>query len=251
MGSDITNALGMKKDKRSPQQKAEIEAANAMKPVGFSTPHGSQGVTNPNYAEYVKKHPDLMANYNLHWKAGAPQPLSGNNEGISLAEYGAMHWNSAGRAEGRTMPGVSGGGGEVGYGGGGGGGGGDVPGPTNSAGQPIGPYPFENVFFPQLTQAYERPEGNDYRDLFASYGFTGPLAQMEGAYTPGTVQGAALVPGGILEYNPPQLNVGVPRFAPNVTGMLDFGVPGIPEEWLEYLGTADEEDKKKVEAPEK
>jgi hypothetical protein len=132
-------------------------------------------------------------------------------------------------------------------GGGGGGGGGDVPGPTNSAGQPIGPYPYPNVYFPQLTQAYERPTGNDYRDLFAAYGLTGPLAQMEGAYTPGTVQGAALVPGGILEYKPPQLNVGVPRFAPNITGMLDFGVPGIPDEWLEYLGTADEEGKKKVE----
>jgi len=242
MGSDITNALGMKKDKRSPQQKAEIEAANAMKPVGFSTPHGSQGVTNPNYAEYVKKHPDLMANYNLHWKAGAPQPLSGNNEGISLAEYGAMHWNSAGRAEGRTMPGVSGGGGEsVGYSGGTGGmlGGGNFDQNNN----PIGPYPFENVFFPQLTQEYERPEGNDYRNLFASYGFTGPLAQMEGAYAPGTVEGADLVPGGILEYQPPRLNTGLPTFVGNPYGSLQ-----LPENWEELLTLSEEEgDEKKNE----
>jgi hypothetical protein len=240
MGSDITNALGMKRDKRSPQQKAEIEAANKITPdFTFSTVHGSQGVTNPKFADYVNAHQDLQAHYNANY-AG---------KGVTKAEFGAMHWAGAGRNEGRYFPGVSGGvEEEVGYGGGGGGGGGDVPGPTNSAGQPIGPYPYPNVYFPQLTQAYERPTGNDYRDLFAAYGLTGPLAQMEGAYTPGTVQGAALVPGGILEYKPPQLNVGVPRFAPNITGMLDFGVPGIPDEWLEYLGTADEEGKKKVGA---
>jgi hypothetical protein len=101
------------------------------------------------------------------------------------------------------MPGVSGGGGEsVGYSGGTGGmlGGGNFDQNNN----PIGPYPFENVFFPQLTQAYERPEGNDYRNLFASYGFTGPLAQMEGAYAPGTVKGADLVPGGILSLQLPE-----------------------------------------------
>jgi len=226
MGSDITNALGMKRDKRSQAQKDEIAAANAMKPVDFSTPHGSQGVTNQNYAEYVKMHPDLMANYNLHWKAGAPQPFGGNNEGISLAEYGAMHWNSAGRNEGRTMPGVSGGGGgeEVGYGGG-------------LSGPPGGWFSPDNIYFPQLVQEYTRPTGNDYRDLFAAYGLTGPLAQMEGAYTPGTVQGAALVPGGILEYQPPQIRTGLPTFISNPYGILQ-----LPEDWESLLDLGEEEE---------
>ena len=230
MGSDITNALGMpKRDKRSQAQKDEIAAANAMKPVDFSTPHGSQGVTNPNYAEYVKMHPDLMANYNANW----------SGKGVSLAEFGAMHWNSAGRKEGRTMPGIGGGGGDVGYSGGSGGmlGGGNF----DTSGNPIGPYPFENVFFPQLTQAYERPAGNDYRNLFASYGFTGPLAQMEGAYEPGTVEGADLVPGGILEYQPPRLNTGLPTFVGNPYGSLQ-----LPENWEELLTLSEEEgDEKK------
>lgn len=226
MGSDITNALGMpKRDKRSQAQKDEIAAANAMKPVDFSTPHGSQGVTNKNYSAYVNSYPDLEAHYAANY-AG---------KGITKEEFGAMHWNSAGRAEGRTMPGVSGGGGEsVGYSGGTGGmlGGGNFDQNNN----PIGPYPFENVFFPQLTQAYERPEGNDYRNLFASYGFTGPLAQMEGAYAPGTVKGAALVPGGILEYQPPRLNTGLPTFVGNPYGSLQ-----LPENWEELLTLSEEE----------
>jgi len=240
MGSDITNALGMpKRDKRSQAQKDAIDAANAMKPVDYSSVpgatgkdsagnpigFGSQGVTNPNYAEYVKMHPDLMANYNLHWKAGAPQPLSGKNEGISLAEFGAMHWNSAGRNEGRTMPGVSGGGGEeAGYGGG-------LSGPAGGWFSP------DNIYFPQLVQEYTRPAGNDYRNLFASYGFTGPLAQMEGAYEPGTVKGAALVPGGILEYQPPQIRTGLPTFIGNPYGSLQ-----LPEDWESLLDLGEEEE---------
>jgi len=108
----------------------------------------------------------------------------------------------------------------------------------DTSGNPIGPYPFENVFFPQLTQAYERPAGNDYRNLFASYGFTGPLAQMEGAYEPGTVEGAALVPGGILEYQPPRLNTGLPTFVGNPYGSLQ-----LPDNWEELLTLGEEEER--------
>ena len=216
MGSDITNALGMpKRDKRSQAQKDEIAAANAMKPVDFSTPHGSQGVTNQNYAEYVKMHPDLMANYNANW----------SGKGVSLAEFGAMHWNSAGRNEGRTMPGVSGGGGEeAGYGGG-------LSGPLGGWFSP------DNIYFPQLVQEYERPAAQDW-----GASLSGPLGDPL-LYQPWTSDYRSKY-GGIMEYQPPRLNVGPPRFSPNVTGFLDFGEPGIPEGWLEYLGPPEEPEKK-------
>jgi len=237
MGSDVQGLFGVKRDKRSQAQKDAIAAANAMKPVDYSSVpgatgkdsagnpigFGSQGVTNPNYAEYVKMHPDLMANYNLHWKAGAPQPLSGKNEGISLAEFGAMHWNSAGRNEGRTMPGVSGGGGEeAGYGGG-------------LSGPPGGWFQPENIYFPQLVQEYERPEA-----IARPAGLLdprNPLSYIPGAYQPGTVQGAALVPGGILEYQPPQIRTGLPTFIGNPYGSLQ-----LPEDWESLLDLGEEEE---------
>ena len=233
MGSDITNALGMpKRDKRSQAQKDAIAAANAMKPVDYSSVpgatgkdaagnpigFGSQGVTNPNYAEYVKMHPDLMANYNLHWKAGAPQPLSGKNEGISLAEFGAMHWNSAGRNEGRTMPGVSGGGGEeAGYGGG-------LSGPLGGWFSP------ENIYFPQLVQEYERPAAQDW-----GAPLSGPLGDPL-LYQPWTSDYRNTY-GGIMEYQPPQIRTGLPTFIGNPYGSLQ-----LPEDWESLLDLGEEEE---------
>ena len=228
MGSDITNALGMpKRDRRSQAQKDEIAAANAMKPVDFSTPHGSQGVTNPNYAEYVKLHPDLIANYNaMGWK----------DKGVTLAEYGAMHWNKHGRAEGRTMPGIGGGGGDdVGYSGGSGGtlGGGNF----DTSGNPIGPYPFANVFFPQLVQAYERPEAENWGPPLS-----GPLGDPL-LYQPWTSDYRSKY-GGIMEYEPPKLNTGLPTFGGNPYGSLR-----LPDDWEDLLTLAedDEESEKKNE----
>ena len=82
----------------------ERKAADASpSQASFTTIHGSQGVTNPVFAQYAQKYPDLMADYNLHWKKGAPEPFSQNNEGISLAEYGAMHYAKYGREAGRTL----------------------------------------------------------------------------------------------------------------------------------------------------
>ena len=66
-------------EKRSPQQIAEIEAANRMDAVDFSTPHGSQGVTNSNYATYTDSYGDLREDYNTNWR----------DKGVSKAEYGA------------------------------------------------------------------------------------------------------------------------------------------------------------------
>lgn len=124
------------------------------------------------------------------------------------------------------------GGGSVGYSGGTGGmlGGGNFDQNNN----PIGPYPFENVFFPQLTQAYERPEA-----IARPAGMLdprNPLSYIEGAYQPGTVQGAALVPGGILEYQPPRLNTGLPTFVGNPYGSLN-----LPPDWEELLTLSEEE----------
>lgn len=92
--------------KPDPQHQKEIAAAEKGEDVTFTTKHGSQGVKNYNYAEYVRAHKDLLDNYNKHWKRGAPDPYSSNNEGISMAEYGAMHWHQTGRKEGRAFPGA-------------------------------------------------------------------------------------------------------------------------------------------------
>jgi hypothetical protein len=61
--------------------------------ASFTTIHGSQGVTNPVFAQYAQKYPDLVANYNANWK----------DKGVSLAEYGAMHYAKYGKGEGRTL----------------------------------------------------------------------------------------------------------------------------------------------------
>jgi hypothetical protein len=132
-------------------------------------------------------------------------------------------WKASGMPQGGG--GISDSGEGVGYSGGG------LSGPLGGWFSP------DNIYFPQLVQEYTRPTGNDYRDLFAAYGLTGPLAQMEGAYTPGTVQGAALVPGGILEYQPPQIRTGLPTFIGNPYGSLQ-----LPEDWESLLDLGEEEE---------
>jgi hypothetical protein len=224
--------LGNKK--MSPEQRSQIDSANAMKPTNFTPPHGSQGVNNPNYADYVRQNPDLMANYNLHWRKGAEKPLSQNNEGISLAEFGAMHWNKSGRAEGRSMPGVSssrpeeesGSGSSSGYDGSGWG--------TQLTG---------NIYHPQLVQEYSRPNMVPVEGLLDP---RNPLSYIgDGAlYQPGTVQSAAFVPDGIMGYQPPELSVGMPRMVGNPYGSLE-----LPEGWEELLSGFEEEEEEGPESP--
>lgn len=118
-------------------------------------------------------------------------------------------------------------------GGGKSGGGTSGGGNSEASEKPIGPYPIKNVYFPQLTQAYERPAAQDWG---------APLSGLLGdplLYQPWTSDYRDKY-GGIMEYQPPQLNVGRPRFSPNVTGALKFGEPGIPKGWLDYLGPAQE-----------
>ena len=139
----------------SQEQRDQIDSANNMENTNFTTPHGSQGVNNPNYADYVRQNPDLMANYNRHWIRGAPEPLSQNNEGISLAEFGAMHWNGSGRSEGRSMPGVNSGGNST-------------PSPTTDTSpapppkSPIVEDAEKNPYFPMLVPEYDAPAAQNW-----------------------------------------------------------------------------------------
>lgn len=248
-------------EKRSPEQIAEIEAANRMEAVDFTTPSGSQGVTNSNYADYVRQNPDLMANYNRHWKAGAPEPLSGKNEGISLAEYGAMHWNQSGRNEGRSMPGISSSSG----------GGGLSSGTGSFITQPnLGPFPNENIYRPILETAYTPPNAQDFSAYMPVDGLLtgGAQARYPQAIFPplddagnvlpqtpsapitdgqqfdiggllyqpfSTEYQQAFVPGNIFQYDPNQFGVGEVSYVDNPYGSLK-----LPEDWEELLGPFEE-----------
>ena len=215
----------------SPEQRSQIDSANAMKPTTFTPPHGSQGVNNPNYADYVRKNPDLMDNYNRHWVKGAPQPLSQNNEGISLAEFGAMHWNKSGRAEGRSMPGVSSGSGS-----------GESGGSSGSSGRSglldsdIGPYPRPNKYFPLLTQAYDRPQARDYSEFIQAgnpFGGDGGLL-----YQPYSQQYSERygLPDEIAQYQPNIFGVGPVSYYGAPFGPLNITPPE------EIFGNEEEEE---------
>ena len=58
------------------------------------------------YKAYVEAYPDLMADYEQNW-AG---------KGVTMSEYGQMHYEGAGQAEGRQLGGASSGGGGAGGG---------------------------------------------------------------------------------------------------------------------------------------
>jgi hypothetical protein len=63
------------------------------KEAEFTTKHGSQGVTNPVFASYTQRYPDLQSNYDKNWKG----------KGVSLSEYGSMHYATHGKKEGRSL----------------------------------------------------------------------------------------------------------------------------------------------------
>jgi hypothetical protein len=198
----------------SSEQRSQIDSADAMKNTKFTTPHGSQGVTNSNYADYVRQNPDLMANYNLHWKKDAPEPLSQNNAGISLEEFGAMHWNSSGRNEGRSMPGVSSGGGE------------SAPLAAPTIASPIQEAAESNIYFPMRVPEYTTPQALDYSAFTSSSPFGGDGGLL---YQPGTQQyrDAYPIADNILSYQPPQL--GLPQVTysnPLALELIEYGLHG-------------------------
>jgi hypothetical protein len=69
------------------------------KPWKTGDPEGSAGITDPKYSKYAKKYPDLMDDYNKNWKKGGAL----SKPGITLEEYGAMHFHTIGQDEGRTL----------------------------------------------------------------------------------------------------------------------------------------------------
>jgi hypothetical protein len=74
-------------------------AEKIKKPWKTGDPEGSAGITDPKYSDYAEKYPDLMADYNKNWSAGGDL----SQGGITLSEYGAMHFHTAGQDEGRTL----------------------------------------------------------------------------------------------------------------------------------------------------
>ncbi len=179
--------------------------------ASFSTIHGSQGVTNDVFAKYAQSYPDLMENYYRHWAKGAPQPLSQNNEGISLAEFGAMHYSGKGRTEGRVLPGTSsGGGGAVSSGGGGGGGGG---------GSSIQARDIDPVY-PMIMQAYSAPNAQDWSAYMPDDTFLGGDGGL--LYQPWSQQYLdRYVPQGLVDYVPPEINGMMPVYYQNPIGLLN------------------------------
>ena len=79
-------------------------------------------------------------------------------------------------------------------------------------GSGIGPYPADNMYFPQLTHAYETPQAQDW----SQYGLIDP------AYQPWTVQGGQqFVPENIWNYAPPQINRGPVQHMNSLFGPME------------------------------
>ena len=202
------------------KHRAEIAAANKdPSKASFSTEHGSQGVTNVDYADYVRRHPDLMANYNKHWKRGAPEPFSQNNAGISLAEYGAMHYAEHGRGEGRGFPNQEG---LLG-------GDGSDSGSGNTGGLLDAAW-ADNLNFPMLLSEYNAP---NYAPMTNPWGG----ATIGASYMPWTVEGMANVPEQARSYIAPELTLEHPRYITNPLGLLQ-----LPPDWEDLIDVEDEEE---------
>ena len=102
------------------------------------------------------------------------------------------------------------------------GGGGDSGGESGSGlltnpGTGIGPYPLYNMYFPQLTHAYEAPQAQDW----SQYGLLDPN------YQPWSVQGGQqFVPENIWNYAPPQINRQPVQYAgPPMGGLMEVIMP--------------------------
>jgi hypothetical protein len=88
--------------------------------------------------------------------------------------------------------------------------------PTNP-GTGIGPYPLDNMYFPQLTHAYETPQAQDW----SQYGLLHPN------YQPWTEQGGQqFVPENIWNYAPPQINRQPVQYGgPPMGGLMEVIMP--------------------------
>lgn len=108
------------------------------------------------------------------------------------------------------------------------GGGGGSGSPTNP-GTGIGPYPLDNMYFPQLTHAYEAPQAQDWSQYLPSW-INGPLSQMGGLlYQPGTQEYMEQfpMPENIWNYQPPQINRQPVQYAgPPSGGLMEVASHG-------------------------
>jgi len=210
--------------KGNKKHRAEIAAADKTPlTASFSTEHGSQGVTNPRFAEYVRMHPDLMANYNKHWKKGAPEPLSQNNAGISLAEFGAMHWGGHGKNNPkRLFPGQTSS---------------DGDGGGSGRGSLLDQSWSRNVHFPMLVPDYTVPQYSAMTNPWTGQ-------NIDASYMPWTEQGLLNVPEEVRHYEPPELMLTHPKYITNPTGLLE-----LPEDWEDLLDMDEEEEDDDDENP--
>jgi hypothetical protein len=99
--------------------------------------------------------------------------------------------------------------------------------PTNP-GTGIGPYPLDNMYFPQLTHAYEAPQAQDWSQYLPSW-INGPLSQMGGLlYQPGTQEYMEQfpMPENIWNYQPPQINRQPVQYSgPPMGGLMEVIMP--------------------------
>ena len=109
----------------------------------------------------------------------------------------------------------------------GGSGGGDSGGLLTNPGSGIGPYPADNMYFPQLTHAYETPQAQDWSQYLPSW-INGPLSQMGGLlYQPGTQEYMEQfpMPENIWNYQPPQINRQPVQYMNPMFGPMNITAP--------------------------
>jgi hypothetical protein len=96
--------------------------------------------------------------------------------------------------------------------------------PTNPS-TGIGPYPLDNMYFPQLTHAYEAPQAQDWSQFMPS---GSPFSGMGGLlYQPGTQEYMEQfpMPDNLLNYQPPQINRQPVQYMNSLLGPMEVIMP--------------------------
>jgi len=157
-------------------------------------------------------------------KAGDWTPNAGQSERSSdwyRTPEGAAYAASLGKPVGfginAAFPEEGGGGGDSGSGG-----------LLTNPGTGIGPYPLDNMYFPQLVPEYEAPHAQDWSQYLPSW-INGPLSQMGGLlYQPGTQEYHEQfpMPENIWNYQPPQINRQPVQYMNPMFGPMNVTMPG-------------------------
>ena len=94
----------------------------------------------------------------------------------------------------------------------------------------IGPYPLDNRYFPQLTQAYEAPHAQDWSQFMQS---GSPFSGMGGLlYQPGTQEYMEQfpMPDNLLNYQPPEINRQPVQYMNSLFGPMEVIMPESEDE---------------------